>query len=60
LIAIRAACARVAHASGAAEQIDQIIHDQEMIPVLAMDGSNADLLNSLLTNNVSEHQYFGH
>lgn len=48
LIAIRAACARVANMSGAAEQIDQICRDEEDIMVMASDGSTGDLLTSLL------------
>ncbi|EKM76054.1 hypothetical protein AGABI1DRAFT_131574 [Agaricus bisporus var. burnettii JB137-S8] len=52
LIAIRASCARVARISGAVEQNDEIIEDREMIPVLASDGSNADLLKSLLNRRV--------
>ncbi|KAJ7230387.1 hypothetical protein GGX14DRAFT_583037 [Mycena pura] len=48
LLAIRAACSRVAHMSGAAEQIDQILHDLEETSVMAEDGSTADLLTSRL------------
>ncbi|KAH0580038.1 hypothetical protein H2248_002851 [Termitomyces sp. 'cryptogamus'] len=48
LIAIRAACARVANLSGAAEQIDRILRDKEDMPVLANDGSMAELLSSCL------------
>ncbi len=48
LIAIRAACARVAHLSGAAEHIEEIIRDRETTTVLANDGGSADLLTSLL------------
>ncbi|KAG5720821.1 hypothetical protein E4T56_gene9696 [Termitomyces sp. T112] len=48
LIAIRAACTRVANLSGAAEQIDQILRDREEMPVLANDGSMAELLSSCL------------
>ena len=49
LIAIRAACARVAHLSGAAEQADRILRDLEDITVLADDGSMAELLSSRLS-----------
>jgi hypothetical protein len=49
LIAIRAACARVANLSGAAEQADRILRDMEDITVLADDGSMADLLSSRLS-----------
>ncbi|KAJ6597187.1 hypothetical protein DFH09DRAFT_1023840 [Mycena vulgaris] len=48
LLAIRAACARVAHLSGATEQIDQTLHDAEETAVMANDGTTADLLTSLL------------
>lgn len=48
-IAIRAACARVANLSGAAEQADQILRDLEDTTVLADDGSMADLLTSRLS-----------
>ncbi|KAH7925157.1 hypothetical protein BV22DRAFT_1195403 [Leucogyrophana mollusca] len=48
LIAIRSACARVAHLSGAVEQMDEVQRDMEATTVLANDGSTADLLSSLL------------
>ena len=48
LIDLRAACARVANMSGAAEQIDQIYRDEEDTTVMAYDGSTGDLLSSLL------------
>ena len=48
LIGLRAACARVAHMSGAAEQIDQSYRDEEDTTVMANDGSTGDLLSSLL------------
>jgi hypothetical protein len=48
LIALRAACARVANMSGAAEQIDQIYRDEEDTTVMACDGSMGELLSSLL------------
>ncbi|KAJ7832318.1 hypothetical protein B0H14DRAFT_2803173 [Mycena olivaceomarginata] len=49
LLAIRAACSRVAHMSGAAEQIDQILRDLEEMPVMAWDGGSAELLASRLS-----------
>ncbi|KXN92709.1 hypothetical protein AN958_06987 [Leucoagaricus sp. SymC.cos] len=49
LIAVRAACARVANLSGAAEQADQILRDLEDTTVLADDGSMAELLSSRLS-----------
>ena len=48
LIGLRAACARVAHMSGAAEQDDEIHRDEEDTKVMAKDGSTAELLTSLL------------
>jgi len=48
LLAIRAACSRVAHMAGAAEQVDQILRDLEQTPVMAEDGTTADLLTSRL------------
>ena len=53
LIAIRAACARVANLSGTAEQADQILRDLENITVLADDGSMAELLSSRLSTSTS-------
>ena len=48
LLAIRAACARVAHMSGAAEQVDRLLRDLEETPVMAEDGTTAHILASLL------------
>ncbi|CAK5282384.1 unnamed protein product [Mycena citricolor] len=48
LLAIRAAFSRVAHMSGAAEQVDQILRDLEDTPVMAEDGGSAHLLESRL------------
>lgn len=48
LLAIRAACSRVAHMSGAAEHVDQILRDLEDTPVMAEDGGSAHLLESRL------------
>ncbi|KAJ7125914.1 hypothetical protein C8R44DRAFT_668229 [Mycena epipterygia] len=48
LLAIRAACSRVAHMSGAAEQVNQILRDLEDTPVMAEDGGSAHLLESRL------------
>ena len=43
LIGLRAAGARIAHMSGAEEQIDQIYRDEEDTTVMACDGSTGDL-----------------
>ncbi|KZT19818.1 hypothetical protein NEOLEDRAFT_1172850 [Neolentinus lepideus HHB14362 ss-1] len=48
LIAIRSACARVAHVSGAAELVVQLLRDRGETSVMASDGSTAPLLTSLL------------
>ena len=48
LIALHAACARVAHMSGAAEYLDRLERDAEEVTVLASDGSSAHLLHGLL------------
>lgn len=45
---IHAACARIAHLSGASEYIDQVSQDMERISVLASDGSCADVLSNAL------------
>jgi hypothetical protein len=48
LLAIRAACSRVAHMSGAAEHVDQVLRDLEDTPVMAQDGGSAHLLETRL------------
>ncbi|KAJ6602534.1 hypothetical protein DFH09DRAFT_449335 [Mycena vulgaris] len=48
LLALRAACSRVAHMSGAAEQYDQILRDLDEISVMSSDGSSAGFLETLL------------
>ncbi len=45
LIGLHAACARVAHLSGAAEYFDRLERDVEDATVLASDGSSAYLLH---------------
>lgn len=49
LLAIRAACSRVAHISGAIEKADEILDKMEDTVVLANDGSMTDLLSSRLS-----------
>lgn len=49
LIAVRAACARVANLSGAAKQANQIFRDMEDTTVLADDGSMAEILSLRLS-----------
>ena len=48
LLGLHAACARVAHLSGAAEAFDELQRDAEDTKVLAFDGSSAPLLDNLL------------
>jgi hypothetical protein len=48
LIALHAACARVAYMSGAAEYFDMLERDAEETTVLASDGSSTSLLHGLL------------
>ncbi|KAL1943932.1 hypothetical protein VTO73DRAFT_3750 [Trametes versicolor] len=45
-----AACARVAHLSGAAECIAKILHEEEITRVLASDGGSSELLNHVLVH----------
>ncbi|KIO21020.1 hypothetical protein M407DRAFT_219453 [Tulasnella calospora MUT 4182] len=45
---IHAACAKVAHLSGAAEYLETILNEWEERPVLASDGGSADMLSFLL------------
>ncbi|KAH9918691.1 hypothetical protein B0H21DRAFT_238900 [Amylocystis lapponica] len=47
-LALHATCARVAHLSGAGRYVDRILRDVECIPVLANDGSSAEVLNYAL------------
>ena len=49
LLALHAACARVAHMSGAAEAFDELERDVEETRVLAFDGSSARLLDHLMS-----------
>ncbi|RXW13476.1 hypothetical protein EST38_g12380 [Candolleomyces aberdarensis] len=52
-LALHAACAKVAHLSGAAEYIETILSYAEEIPVLAADGSSGELLTHLLRHVVA-------
>ncbi|KII89564.1 hypothetical protein PLICRDRAFT_610912 [Plicaturopsis crispa FD-325 SS-3] len=49
LIAVRASCARVARASGAVQQMKQVLSDMEDSTVLAGDGSAAEVLAARLS-----------
>ena len=48
-IAIRAACCRAAHLSGAAKYVDDIYRKTEMTYVLANNGSSAEILQFVLS-----------
>ncbi|KDQ13134.1 hypothetical protein BOTBODRAFT_33744 [Botryobasidium botryosum FD-172 SS1] len=45
-LGLHAACAKVIHASGAAEVAEQMTKDVEGINVLAEDGSSSDILSA--------------
>ncbi|KAF9062237.1 hypothetical protein BDP27DRAFT_1233929 [Rhodocollybia butyracea] len=45
LLALHAACAKVAHLSGAAEHVDKLNREAESSTVLAADGGSSELLN---------------
>ncbi|KAJ7054442.1 hypothetical protein C8F01DRAFT_1221382 [Mycena amicta] len=53
LLAIRAACSRVAHMAGAVEQADQILRDIEDTSVMAEDGTTAELFTLRLQQSLS-------
>jgi len=48
LLALHAACAQVAHLSGAGEYVDRILKDMEDICVLAHDGTSSEVLHHAL------------
>ncbi|KAF5374168.1 hypothetical protein D9615_008901 [Tricholomella constricta] len=50
LLALHAACAKVAHLSGAGEYIDSLIADLDYLDELAFDGSTSAVLNHALMN----------
>jgi hypothetical protein len=45
LLALHAACAKVAHLSGAGEEIDMYDRDVDKLCVLAFDGSSSSILD---------------
>ncbi|KAF8263835.1 hypothetical protein EI94DRAFT_1739875 [Lactarius quietus] len=47
-LALHAACAQVAHLSGAGEYVDHILRDMEDICVLAHDGTSSEVLHHAL------------
>ena len=60
LLALHAACARVAHMSGAAEAFDELERDVEETRVLAFDGSSARLLDHLMSPSMTISGVAGH
>jgi hypothetical protein len=50
LLALHAACAKVAHLSGASEHIDELDRDLDDLRVLAADGSSSSVLAHALSN----------
>ncbi len=54
LLTLHAACAKVAHLSGAAEYIDKSDRDVEDLSVLAYDGSSGEALKSALLNRMNQ------
>jgi hypothetical protein len=55
LLALHAACAKVAHLSGADEHIDSLDHDMDHLGVLAFDGSSFAILNHALLNKATHY-----
>jgi hypothetical protein len=53
LLALHAACAKVAHLSGAGEQIDKFDRDLDDLRVLAPDGSSSSVLAHALSNRMA-------
>ncbi|KAF8347441.1 hypothetical protein F5887DRAFT_31694 [Amanita rubescens] len=53
LLALHAACAKVAHLSGAGECIDEFDRDTDDLDVLATDGSSFDILTHALLRSTS-------
>ncbi|CAA7269654.1 unnamed protein product [Cyclocybe aegerita] len=51
-LAIHAACAKVAHLSGAAEYIDHLYRDMEEMKTLSNDGSSADTLEQAISDRI--------
>ncbi|KAJ8588954.1 hypothetical protein M405DRAFT_792280 [Rhizopogon salebrosus TDB-379] len=55
---VHAACARVAHLSGAGECIDRVIRDLQYTDVLATDGSSAEMLDFALMHSLRAQAAF--
>ncbi|KAK0436852.1 uncharacterized protein EV420DRAFT_1589940, partial [Desarmillaria tabescens] len=54
LLSLHAACAKVAHLSGAAEYIDKLDRDVEDLSVLAYNGSSGEVLRNALLNHMNQ------
>jgi len=54
-LCIHAACAKIAHISGAGEYIDTIYKDIEDMRVMATDGSSVEALRYALTHKIPVH-----
>ncbi|KAG9225746.1 hypothetical protein CCMSSC00406_0007756 [Pleurotus cornucopiae] len=54
LLSLHAACAKVAHLSGAAEYIDNLDREMEATKVLAFDGGSADILHHAIARLAGE------
>ena len=52
LLRLHAACAKVAHLSGAGQIVDEILRDIEELNVLASDGGSAHVLTAALLNSL--------
>ena len=53
LIALHAACARVAHLSGAGAYIDELDQDADDLDVLACDGGSSDVLTHVILRSMT-------
>jgi hypothetical protein len=53
LLALHAACAKVAHFSGAREQIDELDRELDDLHVLAFDGSSSSALTHALLSRIN-------
>lgn len=53
LLALHAACAKVAHLSGVGEEIDKFDRDLDDLHVLAADGSSSSVLAHALSDRIT-------
>jgi len=53
LIALHAACAKVAHLSGASAYIDKLDQDADDLDVLAGDGGSSDILTHVISRSMT-------